>query len=99
MDGYLKIFEKRSGELVFSVVCGIAYWIIVQHLIYSYSPDAMLLGLYFLPALICGSALFLIKAIRSAKETESYTRLKVLFWVHLPLVVVACVFAADMLMG
>ena len=97
MKKLLKILDSRSGELSFSLASGIAYFLVVLQMIRLFAPGSMLLGFYFSPAIICGVALVLIKALRAWKEQELFSKILILFWVHILLMLIALLFLAEML--
>lgn len=97
MNKIVKLLTNRAGELTFSLVSGAAYFLIVLRLIQLYSPNAMLIGFYFSPVIICGMALVLIKTLRNWKEQAFYGKMQGLFWAHVALMIVALAFLAEML--
>lgn len=70
-----KLFKSKYGLLIFSLLCGVGYFLLIMLLIsnveYSY-----LLGIFFFPAVICGGALCVFKTIRGYMENENHISLK-----------------------
>ena len=86
-----KILKSKYGLLIFSLVSGFAYFILIMMLIanvkYSY-----LLGVFFFPTVVCGAALCLYKTIRSMEEASEFGRIKSLMIVHIFVVLLAAAF-------
>lgn len=90
------LFEKKWGELGFSLASGVAYFIIVWNFISRYTyRGGNLLAFFFAPAIICGMALILIKTIRAWREQELWSRLNTLILVHIVIALAAVVFLLD----
>lgn len=93
-----EIFKKnRAFQLVFSLICGIAYFIIA----YSFIGQATkagggFLAFLFCPAIICGMALVIIKSIRRFIEEENKKAVNFLFIVHI-IIITASVLTAIMM--
>ena len=96
MNGIGKIFETKYGGLVFSLLSGCAYFIIILNIILQTSPSAGLLGFFFAPAIIAGTGLVLLKTIKRLIDEEQPGRVNILCWVHIILMVLSLVFLADL---
>lgn len=87
-----KILKSKYGLLIFSLLSGLAYFILIMILIskinYSY-----LLGLFFLPAIVCGGALCLFKTIKNMEENEEFKKIKSLMIIHIFVFLLALAFA------
>ena len=87
-----RILKSNYSLLAFSLVSGVGYFLLVMILIsdvrYSY-----LLGLFFLPTIVCGAALCLYKTIKTWLECEEYSRIYKLITIHFILIVFSAVFA------
>lgn len=93
-----KLFSTKYGGFAFSLISGLAYFIIIlDFLISSVSNGGILLGFFFFPAIICGTALVLLKTVKKLTEDEEYKKLNVLFYVHLLLFLISLVFLADII--
>lgn len=98
MNAIVKFLCNRRGELVFSLLSGVAYFIVVLQLVGQYSNNgSLLLGFFFCPAVICGVALMMIKLLRSWKEQELYQRMTALFVAHAVLFIISLVLLAGLL--
>lgn len=98
MNRIVKFLCTRTGELIFALGSGAAYFLIVLQFIRRYSPNgSLLLGFFFCPAIICGMALVLIKVLRGWREEALYGRMTALFFAHFLLFIISLVFLAAML--
>ncbi len=88
-----KIIESKYGLTVFSLISGIGYFVLLLLLLanvkYSY-----LLGIFFCPAIVCGSALCIIKYVRALQEKEEYEKIKRILIIHSALIVFAVIISA-----
>lgn len=86
-----KILKSKYGLLIFSLVSGLSYFILIMMLIanvkYSY-----LLGVFFFPAVVCGAALCLYKTIKNMEEASEFTRIKSLMIIHIFVVLLSVAF-------
>lgn len=86
-----KFLKTKYGLLIFSLVCGLAYYVLVMKLIstinYSY-----LLGIFFFPAIVCGTALSLYKTIKNMEETQEFFKIKALMIIHIFVILLALSF-------
>ncbi len=98
MNRIVKFLSTRGGELGFSLVCGLAYFVIVLEFIIRFSNNgSMLLGFFFFPAIVCGMALVLVKLLRSWREQERYANMTALFVAHVVLALISVVFLVDII--
>ena len=92
-----KFLKSKYGLLIFSLVCGVAYFILVMMLIaniqYSY-----LLGIFFFPTVICGAALCIYKTIKNMQETSEIGRIKSLIILHIFVILLAVSFLVTTLL-
>ena len=93
-----KIIESKYGLLIFSLVSGLAYFILIMMLIskidYSY-----LLGIFFFPTVICGAALCLYKSIRGLENAQEYGRIKALMILHIIVILLAAANAGILILS
>ena len=86
-----KILESKYGLFIFSLISGFAYFALIMMLLaqvkYSY-----LLGLFFLPAVVCGCALCLYKTIKSMEESGEVSKIKSLIIIHYFVILLALLF-------
>lgn len=86
----LSFLEKPVKRLVFALLSGFAYFAIVYNLlITNTNSNGGLIVYFFLPAIVCGAALMLIKQFQQSVDEQNEKRILFLFWVHLILIVVA----------
>ena len=92
----MKIFENRAFELIFALLCGLAYFGIVHSFLRS-NTGYNLLSLFFCPIIICAPALFIIKAERKLREEERCKALWVLVGFHILLMIISLVMIVAMM--
>lgn len=98
LRGIGKLFEKKYGGLVFALLSGAAYFIIVLGFILNNTTESGgLLGFFFAPAIICGAGLVLLKTVNHLKETEEYGKINVLCWAHVVLFIMSIIFLIEMI--
>lgn len=94
----LNILSTSKGGLIFALLCGCAYYIVVQKFILAYtSVGGGFLGFMFLPAIICGAALIILKSIKQMSENENEKGIITLFWMHIVLMILSVVFLISMI--
>jgi len=92
-----KIFNTKYGGLIFSLLSGLAYFIIILSFILTADAKAGLLGFFFAPAVICGMALVLFKMIRQFLENEEFQKANVVGFLHIILMIISIVFLIAMI--
>lgn len=86
----LKLLKKTYSPLIFSLFCGIVYFGLALVLILKYTnAGGGLLAFFLAPAIICGAALVIIKAVKMHIEENAESKLNFLFWSHILLAVVS----------
>lgn len=94
-----KLMKKKYAPLVFSLLCGLSYFGLSLKLISDYSNNgSMLLGFFFFPAIICGGALIILKAIKLYMEEECERKLNVLVISHIILAVISITMIIELFM-
>lgn len=93
-----KIFNTKYGGLIFTLLSGLAYFIIVLNFILGADSKAGLLGFFFAPAIICGMALVLFKMIRQFLENEEFKKANIVGILHIVLMVISVVFLIAMIL-
>lgn len=84
--------------LIFALLSGGAYYVTVLKFILSHTASGGgLLGFFFLPAIVCGAALVLIKVIKQCIEDGRESAAAGVFWLHCIFIIIAAVFAVSML--
>ena len=93
-----KILESKYGLFIFSLISGFAYFALIMMLLaqvkYSY-----LLGLFFLPAVVCGCALCLYKSIKNMEEAGEVSKIKSLIIIHYFVILLALLFVGAKLVN
>lgn len=97
MNKITELLNKRSNAFIFSLVSGAAYFVLVLRLFAMYMANSWLIVAFFSPLIICGIALVLLKSILRWQEEENYRSIKMVFWIHAAVFVMALVFLADMI--
>ncbi len=86
----LKLFTNKSFRLTFSLLSGIAYYVIILRFILSNTENGgMLLAFFFFPAIICGCALLIYKAAQNALQNENTSSLKHIFFTNIIIAIIA----------
>ena len=92
-----KILKSRYGLLIFSLISGVAYFLLIMMLI-AQVKFSYLLGLFFFPAIVCGGALCLYKTIKNLEEANEIAKIKSLMVIHIFVVLLAAAFFAVSLL-
>lgn len=92
-----KIFGTKYGGLVFSLLAGCSYFILILSYILGTDSKAGLLGFFFAPAIICGIALVLFKMIRGFIENEELKKANAVGLLHVALMLMSIVFLVAMI--
>ncbi len=93
-----KIFNTKYGGLIFSLLSGCAYFIIILSFILGTDSRSGLLGFFFAPAIICGMALVLFKMIRQFLENEELKKANIVGIFHIILMLISIVFLMAMIL-
>lgn len=97
MYGIGKIFGTKYGGLIFSLISGTAYFIIILSLILKNTARGGLLAFFFSPAIIAGAALIIIKTVKGLLEAEKFRAVNLFLYMHTALIAVSIVFLIDLL--
>lgn len=90
----IRLLNNAWARLIFALLSGAAYYVIVLKFILSHtSSGGGLLGFFFLPAIVCGAALVLIKVIRQCIEDGREGSAVTVFWLHIVFMIIAAVSA------
>ena len=92
----LSFFQKKHTALTFSLLCGLAYLVIVLSFITRNTSGGGLIVFLFFPAIVCGAALLVFKSIKTYIECQSIRPLRVLFCGHIIVMLLALLLAAEM---
>ena len=91
----IQLLQSTAGMLIFALLSGCAYYIVVFILSHT-SVGGGLLGFFFLPAIIFGAALVLIKIIKQCMENGNYNAVNLIFWLHIVFIIISAVFLVSM---
>lgn len=92
-----KIFNTKYGGLIFSLLSGFAYFIVILSFILGADSRSGLLAFFFAPAIICGAALIIFKMIRQFIENEEFKKAEIIGTLHVILMAISIVFLIAML--
>ena len=88
----LDLLNTTAGQLVFVLLCGLGYFMVMSGFLVTNSNGSGLLAFFFAPAIICGAALVIIKLMKQARENENENAILKIFYLHLVLVVIGIIF-------
>lgn len=98
MDKLTAFLMRPYVSLVFALFCGANYYVIVLKFILSHtSMGGGLLGFFFLPAIVAGGGLLVLKTLKSWNGQQLKTRMNVLVILHFALFIMNIALIADML--
>ena len=98
VKGLAKLWGTKYGGFVFSLICGVAYFIILLNLLsINNQAGGGLIALFIAPAVICGMALILIKAAKKLILEEEFSKLALMTYSHIVLLLLSVVFLIDLL--
>ncbi len=93
----LSFFEKKHTALTFSLMCGLAYLVIILSFITRNTSAGGLIVFFFSPAIVCGSALLIFKSTRTFIQYKSTKSLGTLFFGHIIVMLLALLLLLEML--
>ena len=82
-----KILNSKYGLLVFSLLSGVGYFLLIMCLI-SQTPYSYLLGLFFFPTVVCAMALCIFKAVRKYQQNNDMTKIRKIIVLHIVLIII-----------
>lgn len=89
----IELLQNTAGRLIFALMSGAAYYIIALKFILSHTNNGGgLLGFFFLPAIVCGMGLVIIKVLRSKEEEDNKSAMLRIFWAHVILILISIAF-------
>ncbi len=89
----LSLINTTAGQLIFSLLSGLGYFLIISGWILDLSRGIWLILMYVAPIVICGAALVIIKLIKQAREADNEKNILRIFWLHIAVIVIGVVFA------
>lgn len=93
-----KILMNPTKRLIFALLAGVGYFVIVMKFVISFTAHAGLMGLFIAPAIICGTALVIIKTIKKYIDAEEIPPVSI-FYINFAVMIMAIVFAAAQIAG
>ena len=88
----LNILNTTAGQLLFSLLSGLGYFMIMGGWIVDFSNGQWLMLLYLAPIIICGAALVIVKLMISARENENKGTILKIFWLHVAVILIGILF-------
>ena len=99
-DKINKLFNSASGLLTFALISGAGYFFMVLRIVMEFSRNKSgLIGYFFAPAIICGSALFIVKTVKQNIEMEQADKNLKIFFIHTVVILLGIVFLADIIIN
>ena len=96
----LKLLENTWGLLIFALICGAAYFVIVlRFVLMNTNNGSGLIAYFFAPAVICGAALLIVKIIKQCLSDGRTGAALALFWAHAAFIVMNVFILAGILKG
>lgn len=95
----INFFKSKRNKLVFSLICGLCYLFIITGFVIKYTAvraSGILLSAFFSPAVVCGAAVVIFKAITSYVDSEAVGQLKFLFFTHIAVIILGIVTLAGL---
>ena len=89
----LNILNTTVGQLIFALLSGLGYFMLVGGWIMDFSKGEWLMLLYLAPIIICGAALVIVKLIKAARDAENNGTILRIFWLHIAVIILGIVFA------
>ncbi|MCX7714692.1 MAG: hypothetical protein N2171_03065 [Clostridia bacterium] len=98
MNKFTQIITRPIVLLSVGLVFGLSCFVIVLKFITSYTQkSAALIGFFFLPAIVCGTALLFIKQAKMWKDEENHRAIKFLISFGAVIFFLAVIFLADII--
>ena len=88
----LNLINTTAGQLVFALLSGLGYFMLISGWVIDFSKGSWLLLLYIAPVVICGVAIVVIKLIKQAREAENEKNILRMFWLHVVVIILGVLF-------
>ena len=88
----LDILNTTAGQLIFALLSGCGYFMVMTGFIVENSNGSALLAFFFAPVIVCGAALVIIKMMKQARENENEKSILKIFWIHIILIIIGVIF-------
>lgn len=99
MNKLIKRIAAPPVDFIFSLLCGTAYFFIAFDFIKTFTHNGgTFLSFLFCPAIICGMALVILKAIRQWVQDGKTKNIGRLIILHIILFILSIVFLIDALL-
>lgn len=89
----LNLINTTAGQLIFALLSGLGYFMLISGWVIEFSKGSWLLLLYFAPVVICGAAIIIIKLIKQAREAGNEQTILKIFWIHICVILMGIFFA------
>ena len=94
----LAFLNTTAGQLAFSLISGLGYFAIILKFILAYTENGgALLAFFFAAAIICGTALMIVKSMKNCRENGNENGILKLFYIHLAVILIGIVFLVDII--
>lgn len=94
------MLRKTSPRLIFALICGLAYFVIIMRFAAAYTDHAGLMAMFVAPAVICGGAYIVIVTLKRAfEEGGEEKRVPAVFYLNMCIIIMAALFAAAFAAG
>lgn len=96
----LRLLKNTWGLLIFALLSGGAYFVIVlRFVIMNTNNGSGLLAYFFAPAIICGAGLLIVKVAKQCLSENRTGAALALFWSHTVLIVMSVFILISIIMG
>ncbi len=91
-DQILRLLKNTWGLLIFALLSGGAYFVIVlRFVIMNTNNGSGLIAYFFAPAVICGAALIIVKIVKQCLSDGRTGAALALFWAHAAFIAMSAV--------
>jgi Ni/Fe-hydrogenase subunit HybB-like protein len=87
----LDLLGSTAGQLVFALLCGTGYFMVISGFLVTNSNGSGLLAFFFAPAIVCGAALVIIKLMKQARENGNEKAIIKIFYLHIVLILIGII--------
>ena len=98
MSNFYKKLSQNNIILIHALLAGLAYFVVVLRFVLDFTAVAAsgaFLGFLFAPAVICGSAVLLIKQMRIWRDNENFRAVAVMTLCNAVIFIIAVVLGID----
>ena len=95
-NNVMKLLQNTWGLLIFALLSGLAYYaVILKFILQNTNAGGNLLGFFFMPLIICGAALVIVKVVKQCIENGDDRKAVAIFWAHVAFMIIAAVIFAS----